>query len=65
MNAFKYFISTISFWGTWSLNTSKTKFNMIEINESCLKKGISPLSKIGLQNYKIEHTPTESEKGGS
>ena len=38
---------------------------MIGITESCLKKGISPLSNINLQNYKIEHTPTESEKGGS
>ena len=47
------------------LNTSKTKFNVVGITESRNKKGISPLSNINLQNYKIEHTPTESEKGGS
>ena len=47
------------------LNTSETKFNVIGITESRLKKGISPLSNINLQSYKIEHTPTESEKGGS
>lgn len=44
------------------LNTSKTKFNVVGITES---KGISPLSNINLQNYEIEHTPTESEKDGS
>ena len=47
------------------LNTSKTKFNLVGITESRVKKGISPLSNINLQNYKIEHTLTESEKGGS
>ena len=47
------------------LNTPKTKFNLVGITESRLKKGISPLSNINLQNYKIEHTLTESEKGGS
>ena len=46
------------------LNTSKTHhINVIGIIESRLKKGISPLPKINLQNSKIE--PTESEKGGS
>ena len=47
------------------LETSKTKFSVIGITESRLKKGITPISNINLQNYKIEHTPTESEKGGS
>ena len=47
------------------LNTSKIKFSVVGITESCLKKGISPLSNVNLQNYKIEHTPTESEKGRS
>ena len=47
------------------LNTSKTKFHVVGIAVSRLKKGISPLSKINLQNYKIKYTPRESEKGGS
>ena len=38
---------------------------MIGISERRLKKSISLLSKIDLQNYKIEHTPAESEKGAS
>ena len=47
------------------LNRSKTKFDMIGITESYLKKDISPLSNINLQIYKIERTPIEFEKGGS
>ena len=47
------------------LNTSNTKFNVVGITESRNKKGIAPLSNVNLQNHKIEHTPTESEKGGS
>ena len=47
------------------LETSKTKFSVIGITESCLKKGVTPISNINLQNYKIEYTPTESEKGGT
>ena len=47
------------------LNTSKTKFHVVGITESRLKNGISPLSNMNLRNYKIEHTPTESEKGAS
>ena len=47
------------------LEISKTKFSVTGITESRLKKGVIPISNINLQNYKIEHTPTESEKGGS
>ena len=47
------------------LETSNTKFSVIGITESRLKKGTKPISNIDLPNYKIEHTPTESEKGGS
>ena len=47
------------------LETSNTKFSVFGITESCLKKGTKPISNIDLPNYKIEHTPTESEKGGS
>ena len=47
------------------LNTSQTKSSVVGMTESCFKKGISSLSNINLQNYKIEHTPKESEKGGS
>ena len=47
------------------LNISKTKFNAIDIAESCLKKVILRLSNINLQNYKVEDTPAEPEKGGS
>ena len=44
------------------LNISKTKFNAIDIAESCLKKVTLRLLNINLQNYKVEDTP---EKGGS
>ena len=47
------------------LNISKTKFNAIDIAESCLKKVTLRLLNISLQNYKVEDTPAESEKGGS
>ena len=47
------------------LNISKTKFNAIDIVESCLKKVILRLSNINLQNYKVEDTPAEPEKGRS
>ena len=44
------------------LETSKTKFSVIGITESRLKKGVTPISNINLQNYKIEHTPTASKR---
>ena len=47
------------------LNTSQTNSSVVGMTESCFKKGISSLSNINLQNYKTEHTPKESEKGGS
>ena len=45
------------------LNKSNIKFSVIGISESQIKKDKPPLSNINLQDYKIEHTPTESETG--
>ena len=45
------------------IDKSKTKFSVIGITESRLNKDIAPLKNINLQNYNIQHTPTESNKG--
>ena len=47
------------------LNKSNIKFSVIGISESQIKKYKPPLSNINLQDYKIEHTPTESERSGT
>ena len=47
------------------IDKSKAKFSIIGITESRLNKNIAPLTNINLQNYNIQHTPTESNKGGS
>ena len=47
------------------IDKSKTKFSVIGITESRLNKDIAPPKDINLQNYNIQHTPTESNKGGS
>ena len=47
------------------IDKSKAKFSVIGITESRLNKDIAPLKNINLQNYNIQHTPTESNKGGS
>ena len=47
------------------IDESKTKFSVIGITESRLNKGITPLNKINLPNYNIQHTPPESNNGGS
>ncbi|NQY31538.1 MAG: endonuclease/exonuclease/phosphatase family protein, partial [Flavobacteriaceae bacterium] len=41
------------------------EFDVIAISESKLVKGTSLRRKIDIPNYHIEHTPTESEKGGT
>ena len=47
------------------IDKSEAKFSVIGITESRLKKDIAPLNNINLHNYNIQHTPTESNKGGS
>ena len=47
------------------IDKSKRKFSVIGITESRLNKDIAPSKDINLQNYNIQHTPTESNKGGS
>ena len=47
------------------IDKSKTKFSVIGITESRLNKDIAPLKNINLQNYNIQHTPAECNKGGS
>ena len=47
------------------IDKSETKFNVIGITESRLKKDIAPLNNINLHNYNIQRTPTGSNKGGS
>ena len=42
---------------------SKTKLNVTGITESRLNKDIAPLENINFQNYNIQDTPTESNKG--
>ena len=40
-------------------------FDFIAITESRIKANSPPLSDITIPNYTIEHTPTESGKGGA
>ena len=47
------------------IDKSKAKFSVIGLTESRLNKDIAPLKNINLQNYNIQYTPTESNKGGS
>ena len=47
------------------IDKSKTKFSIIGITENRLNKDIAPLKNIKLQNYNFQHTPAESNKGGS
>ena len=47
------------------IDKSEAKFSVIFITESRLKKDITPLNNINLHIYNIQHTPTESNKGGS
>ena len=47
------------------LSISNIKFSTIGLSESWVKKDKPLLSNINLQDYKIEHTPTESEKNWS
>ena len=47
------------------IDKSEAKFSVIVITESRLKKDITPLNNINLHIYNIQHTPTESNKGGS
>ena len=44
------------------IDKSEAKFGVIGITESRLSKDIAPLNNINLHNYKIQHTPTESNK---
>jgi len=41
------------------------QIDIIGITESRLKKDWSPIVNINLNNYEIEHTPTESSNGGA
>ena len=50
---------------SYLIDQSKTKFSVTGITESRLNKDIAPLKNINLQNYNIQHTTTESNKGGS
>ena len=47
------------------LNEINIKFSVIGISESKLRANLNPLSNTTLKNYNIEHTTTESEKGGT
>ena len=47
------------------LNEINIKFSIIGISESKLTANLYPLSNTTLKNYNIEHTTTESEKGGT
>ena len=47
------------------IDESEAKFSVIGITESRLKKDIASLNNINLHNYNTQHTPTESNKGGS
>ena len=47
------------------IDKSEAKFSIIGITECSLNKDIEPLNNINLHNYNIQHTPTESKKGGS
>ena len=47
------------------LKLLKNNFSITGITESQLKVNSKPLINIDLNNYNIESTPTESEKGGT
>ena len=47
------------------LNEINIKFSIIGISESKLRANLNPLSNTTLKNYNVEHTTTESEKGGA
>ena len=47
------------------IGESEANFGVIGITESRLNKYMAPLNNINLQNYNIQHTSTESNKGGS
>ena len=47
------------------LDELKFEFDIIAISESRLIKGIHLTHDIEIPYYKIEHTPTEAEKGGT
>ena len=56
-------ISSLKYHLDKLINKSKTKFSVIGITESHLDKDIASLK--NLHYYNIQHTPTESNKGGS
>ena len=58
--ASEYFFSTISLIDL--IDKSKTKFSVIGITKSRFKTDTAPLKNINLQNYNIQHTPTESQQ---
>ena len=47
------------------LANCKINFDAIAISESKLQKSQPPKTNITLPGYRIEHTPTESSKGGA
>ena len=47
------------------ISNLKIKPKIIAITESRLTTGKTPLTNISIPNYHIEHTPTESKKGGA
>ena len=47
------------------INQLQIEFDFIGITESRLIKGISPTTNTNLNDYVIEHTPTESSAGGA
>ena len=47
------------------LNSLKFKFDIINITETKLQKGVAPIKDINIPNYRYFHTPTEASKGGT
>ena len=43
------------------IEKSKAKFSVTNLNVSRLNKEIASINNINLQNYNIQHTPTESQ----
>ena len=43
------------------IDRSKAKFSVTNLNVSRLNKEIASINNINLQNYNIQHTPTESQ----
>ena len=43
------------------IDKSKAKFSVTNLNVSRLNKEIASINNINLQNYNIQHTPTESQ----